>query len=616
MPKKKALGRTRIAVGMIDEQDGFTVAKNLASMCRLAKQAGRLGCDLFASEEGGLSLFCGAAGWLKVPGPETRKIAAIARQYKMYIALGLKMKAGKGRAWNAQVMIDRSGKIMGVYKKILPTNGEILAGIVPGDEMNVFDCDFGRVACMICYDTQFPEIPRMAGVRNIDLALFSHVGGAIMGDFIGRTIAFENTCWCATVGRGCNAFADPRGRTKAHNKTIGKLLCIDADLQRITPAISASMTAWRVNQLMERRPEICELLLGPPIDVECPALPLYLGNAMAPGRNTLEFALVNRSSKRQRGAVEAIFPFPMCIHSDEHVAWYVRKEVGQEDWQPTPKRLRFDLRPGQRKECRVRYTIPDNAEGIEAIRLIGKTDDGQEILWQRQLTRFLEPPTLHVPRVARIAEVATQGVRLRLDQQFMGGPAKSKTTVRLAHTGESLLIHAVCRKYGPWMGQDDVNPPGAGDWHDKAAQSPDAISIPIIPESWIDRVFWLTLARTGQASTQRREGNTPVEGHRPEWAAKIDRDDKQWTALLELPFSEFEEEGGPAEDAERRWRINFQRSAVLPAKANRERYMSEVVYPPPEQPGPRLTLGVEAAVWNPPYARIDCVDRLGTIVFD
>ena len=622
MPRKKLAGRTRIAVGLIDEQERFTVARNLASMCRLAEKAGKMGCDLFASEEGGLSLFAGKSGVLDVPGPETRRVARIAKKYHMVIALGLKMRADADRCWNTQVMIGRDGRIMGVYKKILPTNGEIMNGVIPGDEMPVFDFDFGRVACVICYDTQFPEIARAAGVRNVDLVLFSHVGGAVLGDFNGRAIAYENTCWCATIGRGCNALADPRGYTVAQNQKPGELLVVDADVSRITMPISTGIpiTPWRVHHLMERRPHVCEMLLGPPVDIECDALPLYIGNPMTPGRNALDIRLVNRSSERQRGVVEARFPFPMRIISDEHVAWYIRTETGLTDWKPSPKRLRFDLKPGETKVRTIRYTVPDDAEGVEAIRLIGRTQGGEEMLWQRKLERFAPPPELRVPRVDSADDVARKGVRIALDRQFSGGPAGSKTTLRLAHDGQALLIAATCRKHGPWIGEEDITTPG--EWHDKGRHSPDELSMPIIAEPWTDRVFWCHLARTGQVSTQRREGGTPVKGRKPKWTAATTRDARKWTALIRLPFAEMEEDGGPKRGAgakERRWRINFQRTAALPPGLNRERCMSEVIAPAhacPEEPDRPKHTATEWATWNPPYGRIDTIGKLGTILFE
>jgi len=601
--RKKRPGLTRIAVGLVDQQDRFTVEKNLASTCRLIEQAGRMGCDLFAGEEGGLSLFCGKAGRLDVPGPETRRIGALARKHRMYVAVGLIMKAGPDTAHNAQVLFGRDGKILGVYKKMLPTNGEILNGIVPGDEMPVFDLDFGRVACLICYDSQFPEIARLAGIQNVDLILFSHVGGAILGDVTGRAIAYDNTCWCVTVGRGCNAFADPRGRTVAQSNALGRLLVVDCDVTRLivpTNSISA-LRPWRVHHLMERRPHICAPLLGPPVEVDCPALPLPVGNTMRPGENRLEFDLVNRSTRRQRGRLDVQFPLPLRILTDEHLAWYANRSLGETDWRPRPRRIAFDLKPGERKHCLVRYTVPADAEGFETIRLSGRTAGGEEILWQRQLARLPVPPTLRVPRVARQADVETRGVPVALDKQFVGGPAGSRTTLRLAHDGRNLLIHAVCMKYGPWR--------------DASGASPDALSIPILAEPGTDRLFWCHVARTGQTSTQRREGGTPVKGRLPRWTAKVERGARKWTARLKFPFAEFEETGAPPKGAERHWRINFQREAVLPAAAQRERSMSEVVHPPAAGRGAPAKIAAEFAVWSVPYMRIDAIERLGTICF-
>ena len=62
-----------------------------------------------------------------------------------------------GRVYNAAVLIDRKGKVAGVYRKMFPTPGEIEDGITPGTEAPVFETDFGRVGMAICWDLHFPR---------------------------------------------------------------------------------------------------------------------------------------------------------------------------------------------------------------------------------------------------------------------------------------------------------------------------------------------------------------------------------------------------------------------------------------------------------------------------
>lgn len=58
--------------------------------------------------------------------------------------------------YNAAMLIDRNGKIMGEYRKIHPTAGEVEKGISPGPvDPPVFNTDFGTIGVQICYDIEW-----------------------------------------------------------------------------------------------------------------------------------------------------------------------------------------------------------------------------------------------------------------------------------------------------------------------------------------------------------------------------------------------------------------------------------------------------------------------------
>ena len=603
MTIKKNAGRTRIALGLLANLEHYSLKNNLRELCRLATEAGRMGADIFFSEEGCLSLF--NRTFVKVPGPETRKLAAIARRYRMYIAVGMAEQARMpGKSHNSQVLIDRRGRIAGIYHKMQMTNAELAKGI-PGDRLPVFETDFGRIAFLICYDTQFMELGRIAAVKGADLIVFPHVGGAVNGDLIGRYLAYGNTVWSATVGRNDCYVCDPRGKTVAALKAAGKVLAVDADLKRIILPISAELIPWRGHQRLERRPETYTELTGPSVVIASPKWPLYWDNRLETGNNKLAFEIINRSATRQRGVLDARFPMPMHILSDEYLDCLIDKHLGRRNWHPQPRRFRFDLRAGERKRCALAFKVPPDSEGHEIVRLSGKTAGGEDIYWERRLKRFSPVPELRVPRIAAPAEVAQRGAGIRLARQHMNAPARSRTELKLAHDGKALLVYADCRYYGALSGKQDGEREG--------------LSIPIMAEPDAERIFWCKLGVNGQTHTQRREGGHPVEGRRPKWTAKIRRSARGWTAFLRFPFAEFEEGRAASKNKRRRWLVNFQRNALLPPAVDRARYMSVVVTPgaaAPGRPEQAKRRGVEWAVWSPPYARIDNRERLGVLAFE
>ncbi len=62
---------------------------------------------------------------------------------------------------NVAVLVDRSGKVAGIYRKVHPVAPEgsdvIETGTTPGGSFPVFDCDFGRVGIQICFDMLYAD---------------------------------------------------------------------------------------------------------------------------------------------------------------------------------------------------------------------------------------------------------------------------------------------------------------------------------------------------------------------------------------------------------------------------------------------------------------------------
>lgn len=66
--------------------------------------------------------------------------------------------AQEGRYYNAAVVIDRQGQIMGEYRKMHITEGEIAKGITPGPlDPPVFKTDFGIIGVQICFDMNWQD---------------------------------------------------------------------------------------------------------------------------------------------------------------------------------------------------------------------------------------------------------------------------------------------------------------------------------------------------------------------------------------------------------------------------------------------------------------------------
>ncbi|MCA9605819.1 MAG: carbon-nitrogen hydrolase family protein, partial [Myxococcales bacterium] len=67
-----------------------------------------------------------------------------------------------GRLYNIAYFFHRNGKIDEQRKIHVTPNEHRWWGVLGGDRLNVFDTDFGKVAILICYDAEFPELARVA----------------------------------------------------------------------------------------------------------------------------------------------------------------------------------------------------------------------------------------------------------------------------------------------------------------------------------------------------------------------------------------------------------------------------------------------------------------------
>ena len=85
-------------------------------------------------------------------------LASVARENKCYIAFGSMREVENGKKYNSLVVLNRKAEVEGIYNKNYPTIGEIEGGILPGTEAPIIRCDFGTVACVICFDLNFEEL--------------------------------------------------------------------------------------------------------------------------------------------------------------------------------------------------------------------------------------------------------------------------------------------------------------------------------------------------------------------------------------------------------------------------------------------------------------------------
>ncbi len=114
------------------------------------------------------------------PGLAARELAEFTPQYlelfhRLSIKYDLNVIAGSqftvedDHLYNIAYLFRRDGTIGKQYKLHITPSERRWWGVEPGDEIEVFDTDCGKIAIPICYDIEFPEIARVAAAKGAQI---------------------------------------------------------------------------------------------------------------------------------------------------------------------------------------------------------------------------------------------------------------------------------------------------------------------------------------------------------------------------------------------------------------------------------------------------------------
>lgn len=117
-----------------------------------------------------------------IPGPTTKAIAKLAKQYNMYVVCPIREQA-PDRQYNTAVLINRKGQTAGYYRKVFVFWGEGLHCSTEG--VKVFDTDFGRISILTCFDLNFAELWHQCDALNVDIVFWpsAYGGGSPLNAF-------------------------------------------------------------------------------------------------------------------------------------------------------------------------------------------------------------------------------------------------------------------------------------------------------------------------------------------------------------------------------------------------------------------------------------------------
>jgi predicted amidohydrolase len=290
-------------LGPIARDDSRTVVvKRLVAHLHDAKTRG---CDLVVFPELALTTFfprwalepdeVDAFFEREMPGPETRPLFETARRLGLAFCLGyaeLATEGGVTRRYNAAILVDQDGRLVGKYRKIhLPGHAEVEPWR-PFQHLEKRYFDVGNlgfgvwrllggvIGMCICNDRRWPETYRVMGLQGVQMVLLGyntpvhnppapeHDGLAhFHNTLVMRAGAYQNGTWVVGVAKcgreegvdqiGQSQVIAPSGETVAMATTLGDELVVarcDLDLCR-------SYTRTVFDFARHRRPEHYRLIV-------------------------------------------------------------------------------------------------------------------------------------------------------------------------------------------------------------------------------------------------------------------------------------------------------------------------------------------------------------------
>ena len=141
---------------------------------------------------------------LAVPSAETDQLAKIAKDYAVYLVVGITEKEhGSGTLYCSVLHFGPDGTLLGKHRKLKPTGIERLVwGEGDGSTLPVFETPYGKIGSLICWENYMP-LARMAMYsKGVELYLAPTADSREAWQSTIRHIALEGRCFVLS----CNQF--------------------------------------------------------------------------------------------------------------------------------------------------------------------------------------------------------------------------------------------------------------------------------------------------------------------------------------------------------------------------------------------------------------------------
>ncbi len=132
------------------------------------------------------------------------KISDLAISYNVNIISGSMPVFENNDLYNVSYLLHRDGRVDEYRKVHITPNERKYYGMKGGNEIRVFDTDCGKIGLVICYDVEFPELPRILADQGMKILFVPYLtdtqNAYTRVRHCAAARAIENECYVAIAG--------------------------------------------------------------------------------------------------------------------------------------------------------------------------------------------------------------------------------------------------------------------------------------------------------------------------------------------------------------------------------------------------------------------------------
>ena len=172
-----------VRIALIQATASPDPAANLNKTVALAEQAAKAGAQIVCTQELFRSqYFCQAEDHRNfalaepIPGPSTARFQELARKHGVVLIASLFEKRAAGLYHNTAAVIDASGELLGIYRKMHIPDDPLYYEkfyFAPGDlGFRAWKTRFAKVGVLVCWDQWYPEAARLTAMQGAEILFY------------------------------------------------------------------------------------------------------------------------------------------------------------------------------------------------------------------------------------------------------------------------------------------------------------------------------------------------------------------------------------------------------------------------------------------------------------